>query len=84
MRTTNPAESPFAALMLRTDAAKRFKRSDNATCLVWKMLTIAQSRFRKLNAPEPLTEVWEGVEFVDGVRKTKPEKQPRQEERAAA
>ena len=26
LRTTNPVESPFAALRLRTDAAKRYKR----------------------------------------------------------
>ena len=84
LRTTNPVESPFAALRLRTDAAKRFKKADNATCVVWKMLTIAQSRFRKLNAPELLTEVWKGVEFVDGVRKTQAEKEAAKQERAAA
>lgn len=84
LRTTNPVESPFAALRLRTNAAKRFKKADNATCVVWKMLTIAQSRFRRLNAPELLEEVWKGVEFVDGVRKTQPQKQADSEERAAA
>lgn len=31
LRTTNPVESPFAALRLRTDAAKRYKKADNAT-----------------------------------------------------
>ena len=30
LRTTNPVESPFAALRLRTDAAKRFKKVENA------------------------------------------------------
>lgn len=84
LRTTNPVESPFAALRLRTNAAKRFKRADNATCVVWKMLAIAQSRFRRLNAPELLEEVWKGVEFIDGVRKTQAEKAPDSQERAAA
>lgn len=84
LRTTNPVESPFAALRLRTDAAKRFKKADNATCVVWKMLTVAQSRFRKLKASELLTEVWQGVEFVDGVRKTQADKEANHEERAAA
>lgn len=84
LRTTNPVESPFAALRLRTNAAKRFKKADNATCVVWKMLTIAQSRFRRLNAPELLEEVWKGVEFVDGVRKTQAQKQADYKERAAA
>lgn len=48
------------------------------------MLTVAQSRFRKLNAPELLIDVCKGVEFVDGVRKTQAEKEATREERAAA
>lgn len=68
LRTTNPLESPFAALRLRTDAAKRFKRVESATALIWKMLTVAEKRFRRLNAPELLREVYQGAEFVDGRR----------------
>ena len=68
LRTTNPLESPFAALRLRTDAAKRFKRVDSATALIWKMLMVAERRFRRLNAPELLKEVYEGVKFTDGVK----------------
>ena len=84
LRTTNPVESPFAALRLRTDAAKRFKKANNATCVVWKMLLVAQSRFRKLHAPGLLQEVWKGIEFIDGVRKIQTEKDFSAEERAAA
>ena len=40
-RTTNPVESPFAALRLRTDAAKPYKRVDRATAVIWKMLMLA-------------------------------------------
>ena len=36
LRTTNPVESPFAALRLRTDAAKRFKKVENAQAVIWK------------------------------------------------
>ena len=71
IRTTNVVESPFAALRLRTDAAKRFKKVENATAVIWKMLLVAEKRFRKLNAPELLKDVHEGVEFVDGVAVTK-------------
>jgi putative transposase len=67
IRTTNIVESPFAALRLRTDAAKRFKKVQNATAVIWKTLMVAQKRFRKLDAPELLQEVYEGVGFVDGV-----------------
>ncbi len=67
LRTTNPVESPFAALRLRTDAARRFKRVDNATAVICKLLLLAESRFRRLDSPELLKEVLRGVTFVDGV-----------------
>ena len=51
LRTTNVVESPFAAVRLRTSAAKRFKKVDGATALIWKLLMVAEKRFRKLNAP---------------------------------
>lgn len=68
LRTTNPVESPFAALRLRTDAAKRFKTVTNATAVMWKMLLIAEQRFRRLNAPALVREVYLGVKFVNGRR----------------
>ena len=39
--TTNVVESPFAAVRLRTTAAKRFKRVESATALIWKLLLVA-------------------------------------------
>ena len=68
LRTTNPVESPFAALRLRTDAAKRYKRVDRATAVIWKMLMIAEKRFRRLKAPELMMDVYDGAQYVDGVR----------------
>ena len=68
LRTTNPVESPFAALRLRTVAAKRFKRVENATAVIWKLLLLAERKFRRLNAPELLAEVWNGVQFANGTR----------------
>jgi transposase-like protein len=67
LRTSNPVESPFAALRLRTSAAKRFTKVASAEALIWKTLLIAEKKFRRLNAPELLKEVWEGKPFVDGV-----------------
>ena len=68
LRMSNPIESPVAALRLRTDAAKRFKWVENATAVIWKMLLVAQQRFRRLNAPELLKEVHDGAQYVNGVR----------------
>jgi putative transposase len=63
LRTTNVVESPFAALRLRTDAAKRYKKIENATAVIWKMLLLAEQRFRRLDAPEKLTQVYLGFGF---------------------
>ena len=67
LRTTNIVESPFAALRLRTAAAKRFKKVTNATAVIWKMLRLSEQRFRKLDAPERMQQVFLGVLFKDGV-----------------
>ncbi len=56
-------------MRLRTDAAKRFKRVDNATALIWKIMMVAERTFRRLNAAELLKEVYHGVPFCDGIRK---------------
>ena len=68
LRTTNVVESPFAAVRLRTAAAKRFKKVENATAVIWKTLLVAEQSFRRLDAPERLLEVAERVVYVDGVR----------------
>jgi putative transposase len=68
LRTTNFVESPFAAVRLRTTAAKRFKKVDSATALIWKMLQVAEQTFRRLNAPALLPAVYAGAQDVDGIK----------------
>ena len=70
LRTTNEVESPFAAVRLRTSAAKLFKKVYSATAMIWKVLQVAETRFRRLNAPELLPAVYAGVHYVDGVKQT--------------
>jgi putative transposase len=82
LRTTNPIESPFAAVRLRTAAAKRYKKVANATAVIWQTLLIAEQTFRKLDAPELLVEVAEGVTYINGVR-VKPSEGPAQKKAAA-
>lgn len=67
IRTTNVVESPFSAVRLRTDAAKRFKKVENATAMIWKLLKVAETRFRRLKGYWLLQDVYEGKIFVDGV-----------------
>ena len=63
LRTTNIVESPFAALRFRTDAAKRYRKVGNATAVIWKMLMLAEKRFRRLDAPEKLELVYLGIDL---------------------
>ena len=67
IRTTNVIESPFSAVRLRTDAAKRFKKVVNATAMIWKLLRVAEKSFRRLDAYWLLKDVYEGKMFADGV-----------------
>lgn len=66
IRTTNVVESPFHAVRLRTSAAKRFKRTENATAVIWRTLLVAEKTFRKLNASNLLPAVLAGQAFKDG------------------
>ncbi len=70
LRTTNVVESPFAALRLRTDAAKRYKKVENATAIIWKMLMLAERRFRRLDAPEKLIQVYLGFGVAEAREET--------------
>lgn len=78
IRTTNPVESPFSSVRLRTDAARRYKKVENATAVIWKVLRVAEKRFRRLDAPHLLRAVFDGAKFEDG----KPVEGPKEEKAA--
>jgi putative transposase len=69
IRTTNVVESPFSSVRLRTDAAKRFKKVQNATTMIWKLLQVAEKNFRTLKGYWLLSDVYKGKMFVDGITK---------------
>jgi transposase-like protein len=71
LRTTNVVESPFAAVWLRTEAARRLKKIENATAIIWRLLSIAESRVRKIDAPPLAAEVYRGARFEDGEKVSK-------------
>jgi transposase-like protein len=69
LRTSNPIESTFASVRLRT--AKTKGSGSRLACLtmVFKLAMSAQRRWRTLNgAKELLADLIEGVTFVDGVK----------------
>ncbi|MEO7660079.1 MAG: transposase [Pyrinomonadaceae bacterium] len=57
LRTTNPIESPFAAVKLRTNASRRFRTPRSALHLLFKLLERAEKGWQKLSFPEKLKEV---------------------------
>jgi putative transposase len=69
LRTSSVVESPFATVRLRTTVAKRFKRVEYATALIWKILPVAESTFRRLKGAELLPAVYAGVPYLDGVKR---------------
>jgi putative transposase len=71
LRTTNIVESPFAVVRLRTTAAKRYKKVANASAVIWKTLQVAEQSFERLNAPELLADVADGIEYVNGQKAKK-------------
>jgi hypothetical protein len=52
--------------MSDTPAGKRYKRVENATALIWKLLTVAEKTFRRLNAPHLLAAVAASAKYVNG------------------
>ena len=68
LRTTNIVESPFDMVRLRTNAARRFKRVENATAMIWKLLRVAEKTWQHLKGSELLQEVYDGQQFADGIR----------------
>jgi hypothetical protein len=61
--------NPFATVRLRTTAAKRFRKVENATAVIWKLLQVAESTFRRLKGAELLPAVYAGAQYKDGVQR---------------
>jgi hypothetical protein len=51
LRTTNPVEPLFPAVRLRTSMAKRYKKGERATGVIWRTLLVAEHNFRSVDAP---------------------------------
>jgi len=68
LRTTNPIESTFATVRLRTRRTKGCGSRIACLTMVWKLVESAAKRWRVLNGSEIIPDVIEGVRFVDGVK----------------
>ena len=70
VRTTNIIESPFATVRLRQRVTKGAGSRTKALLMAFKLLAMAEERWRKVNGPALLPLVRAGVRFVDGIQET--------------
>lgn len=68
VRTTNPIESSFATVKLRTRVTKGAGSTKAALAMAYKLLDAAQERWRRFNGHELVAEVLDGATFKDGIK----------------
>ena len=66
LRTTNPIESTFATVRLRTIKTKGCLSRTTALTMVFKSCQSAARKWRGLDGSHRLAEIVEGVKFKDG------------------
>lgn len=69
IRTTNPIESTFATVRLRTEKTKGTGTRTACLTMVFKLMESASKRWRALNGCSLLKDVLNEMSYVDGVKK---------------
>ena len=67
LRTTNPIESTFATVRLRTKRTKGSGSRIACLTMVYKLMQSASRKWRLLNGTQVLVEVLRGTIFIDGI-----------------
>ena len=71
VRTSNPIESTFATVRLRTVKTRGCLSRKTALAMVFKLILSAKAKWRKLDGSSQLAEIIKGVEFKDGIKQIK-------------
>ena len=71
VRTSNPIESTFATVRLRTVKTRGCLSRKTALAMVFKLILSAKAKWRKLDGSSQLAELIKGVEFKDGIKQIK-------------
>ena len=79
VRTSNVIESPFATVRLRQRVTKGAGSRTKGLLMAYKVLEMAQQRWRRLNGAHLLPLVRAGVTFIDGVRQERSNEEDREE-----
>lgn len=67
IRTTNPIESSFATVKLRTKVTKGAGSKDAATVMAFKLLLECEKRWRKLRGYQEIQNLLKGLAYKDGI-----------------
>ncbi len=68
VRSTNPIESTFATVRLRTAKTKGCLSRKTVLAMVFKLLLSAKRKWRRLDGSDHLAELIQGVTFKDGIK----------------
>ena len=75
IRTTNPIESMFATVRLRTTKTKSCGSRKTTLAMACKLMKTAESNWRRLKGFKLLADVIEDVKFIDGIRESEGDQQ---------
>ena len=67
IRTTNPIESTFSTVRLRTDKVRSCFSSKTVLTMAFKLCLCAQKRWQRLHSRRQLAKVIGGVKFINGI-----------------
>lgn len=67
IRTSNPIESTFATVRLRTDKTRNCLSANNTVTMIFKLVLSAEKRWWRLRGFRQLADVIEGVKSIDGI-----------------
>jgi len=67
IRTTNPIESTFSTVRLRTDKVRGCFSAQTVLTMAFRLCQCAEKRWIRLHHPKRLAEVIRGVKFVNGI-----------------
>ncbi|PYS67974.1 MAG: IS256 family transposase [Acidobacteria bacterium] len=67
LRTTNPIESTFATVRLRTNKTRGCVARGGMLAMVFKLTKVAEQKWYKLKGADLLTQLIQGASFKDGI-----------------
>lgn len=77
LRTTNPIESSFATIKLRTKITKGAGSKATAEAMAFKLLRECQNKWTKIKGYEDIKNILKGIDYKDGIQIVCQEQNPK-------